>query len=304
MKANTFQKFTLRLSAVLLCLGSGLMPLSNSPFAGEIPAPASAIAQTVTAMVHPTLQACADRMHRPMWIISSAMLQREVSTLTTDWQRQVLDRPCVFLLGKADSPAHRSMKAFAVASAASVSGIEKSAANPAVEVLFYDPEVWSYTPLPEQIDPVAATCRAAELAHRKGKPLIVAPSLQLITVMKPGVSLSNQYQAFIDSQLAAQMAACVDGFDIQLQTFANNPVHFRRLTLALSQQIKAVNPHVLIFASLSANLKGRNLSGAQLHAAAASVAESVDGFYLANPLQPGEQHSKPEVLIDLLKHFD
>ena len=170
--------------------------------------------------------------------------------------------------------------------------------------VLYDPEAWSFTPAAEQRDPVQAATRAAGLARAHGLQLIVAPALNLTTVLARG-SAAPRWQQFLDLQLAAKMAKVADMIELQAQSLERDSTTYATFVREAAAQAHAANPGVTVLAGLSTNPPGALVASDQLVAAIEASRASVDGYWLnipdRGPRCPTCNQKRPDVGIDALR---
>ena len=121
--------------------------------------------------------------------------------------------------------------------------------------VLYDLEAWSFTPAAEQRDPARAAARAAALAHAHGLKIIVAPALDLTTVMAPGSS-GPTWRQFLHLQLAAKIAKVANVLDLQAQSLERGTASDANFVRKAAAQARAANPQVTVLAGLSTNPPG------------------------------------------------
>jgi hypothetical protein len=170
--------------------------------------------------------------------------------------------------------------------------------------VLYDPEAWSFTPAAEQRDPAQAAARAAALAHAHGLKIIVAPALNLTTVLAPASS-APRWQQFLDLRLAAKIAEVADVLDLQAQSLERSPASYANFVREAAAQARAANPHVTVLAGLSTNPPGGVVYRHQLTAAIGASWPAVDGYWLnipgRGPRCPTCQLIRPEVVIGAVR---
>jgi hypothetical protein len=170
--------------------------------------------------------------------------------------------------------------------------------------VLYDPEAWSFTPAAEQRDPVQAATRAAGLARAHGLQLIVAPALNLTTVLARG-SAAPRWQQFLDLQLAAKMAKVADMIELQAQSLERDGATYATFVREAAAQAHAANPGVTVLAGLSTNPPGALVTSDQLVAAIEASRASVDGYWLnipgRGPRCPTCNQKRPDVGIEALR---
>jgi len=170
--------------------------------------------------------------------------------------------------------------------------------------VLYDPEAWSFTPADEQRDPVAAAARAAQLAHAHGLRLIVAPALNLTTVLAPGGS-APRWRQFLDLRLAARMAKVADVIELQAQSLERSPATYATFVREAAGQARAAEPGVTVLAGLSTNPPGPVVGSDQVAAAIRVSWASVHGYWLnipgPGPRCPTCHPARPDVGIAALR---
>ena len=108
--------------------------------------------------------------------------------------------------------------------------------------VLYDPEVWPYTPVTEQRDPVQAARQAAAVTRAHHLTLIVAPALDLATAQpRTGGPLWRQY---LRLNLIGGIARVAGVVEVQAQSLERDPQVYRAFVRAAAAQARAANPHV------------------------------------------------------------
>ena len=148
--------------------------------------------------------------------------------------------------------------------------------------LLYDPEAWSFTPRPEQLDPAAAARRARDTAHAHGLALIVAPALNLTTV-RPHPAGGPRWRQFLRLGLAASAGRVSDVLELQAQSLERDTSSYATFVREAAAQARAANPRVAILAGLSTNPPGPEVTSEQLTAAIHATRGIVDGYWLNIP---------------------
>jgi len=147
--------------------------------------------------------------------------------------------------------------------------------------VLYDPEAWSFTPASEQRDPARAAATAAGLARAHGLQIIVAPALNLSTVLAPGPA--PRWRRFLDLRLAAELARVADVIDLQAQSLERSPGSYEAFVREAARQARAAKPGVTVVAGLSTNPPGAVVGSQQLLAAIRATWPAVDGYWLNIP---------------------
>ena len=170
--------------------------------------------------------------------------------------------------------------------------------------VLYDPEAWSFTSAAEQRDPARAAALAAALAHAHGLKIIVAPALNLTTVLAPGSS-APRWRQFLDLRLAAKIGEVADFLDLQAQSLERSPASYANFVRQAAAQARAANPHVIVLAGLSTNPPGAVVDSQQLTAAIRASWPAVEGYWLnvpgRGPRCPTCYLFRPDVAIGALR---
>jgi hypothetical protein len=148
--------------------------------------------------------------------------------------------------------------------------------------VLYDPEAWSFTPAAEQRDPVLAAAQAARLASSHGLQIIVAPAMNLTTVLDPGSS-APRWKAFLDLRIIGSMARVAGAVELQAQSLERDPAAYARFVRDAAAQARAANPKVTVLAGLSTNPPGTAVDSQQLAAAVQASRADVAGYWLNIP---------------------
>lgn len=171
--------------------------------------------------------------------------------------------------------------------------------------MLYDPEAWSFTPADEQRDPVTAAARAAAVAHAHGLRLIVAPGLNLTTVLDPAGQ--PRWRTFLSLHLAGQLARAADVIELQAQSLERDTVAYASFVRTATSQAIAANPGIAVLAGLSTNPPGAPVDGQHLAAAIRATRSAVAGYWLNIP-GPGArcptcQAARPDIAIQVLRWY-
>jgi hypothetical protein len=154
--------------------------------------------------------------------------------------------------------------------------------------VLYDPENWSFTPASEQRDPVAAARQAAQAAHSRGLKLLVAPALNLISVLAPGsgaVGRGPRWQQFLNLRLLAHLAQVADVVELQAQSLERNTGTYTSFVRAAAAQARAARSGITVLAGLSSNPPGPPVTGQHLTDVIRATRSTVDGYWLNIPGQ-------------------
>jgi hypothetical protein len=171
--------------------------------------------------------------------------------------------------------------------------------------VLYDPEAWSYTPTAEQRNPVAAAAKAAAVAHAHGLRFVVAPALNLTTVLAPGSG--SRWQAFLQLGLIGQLAKVADVVEFQAQSLERDTATYASFVSAAASQATAAHPGVTLLAGLSTNPPGAAVTTEHLHSAIQATRSVVDGYWLNVPGQgprcPTCSAPRPDIAIQTLQQL-
>jgi hypothetical protein len=171
--------------------------------------------------------------------------------------------------------------------------------------VLYDPEVWPYTPVAEQRNPIQAAREAAAVTKAHHLTLIVAPALDLATAQPhSGGSLWRQY---LRLGLVGAIAKVATVVEVQAQSLERDPHTYQAFVRAAAAQARAASPHVSVLAGLSTNPPGPVVSSQQLAAAIRASSPAVAGYWLNIPGQgprcPACNAPRPNLARQMLGEF-
>jgi hypothetical protein len=221
----------------------------------------------------------------PAWLLASAALaqlaaNRKVAQRLSQERVYELVQP-----GRQPLALAGALPAVIFTSAAQLAGAVRAGALPErTQAVIYDPEAWSFTPAAERRDPVSAAARAARAAHAHGLQFIVAPALNLTTVLAPG-SRQARSRLFLQLELAARLAGHADVIEFQAQSLERDAGDFEAFVTDAASQARQANPHIGLLAGVSTNPPGGPVDSGQLVAAIRACQPVVDGFWLNVPRQ-------------------
>jgi hypothetical protein len=174
------------------------------------------------------------------------------------------------------------------------------------QAVLYDPEAWAFTPAAEQRDPVGATALAARSAQSAGVQLIVAPALNLTSVLAPG-SRASRSELFLELGLAASMGRYADVLELQAQSLERDTGGYAAFVTAAAAQARAVRPQLGLLAGVSTNPPGPQVAAGQVVAAIRAVRSVADGFWLnvpgPGPRCPTCNPIRPDIAVEALLAF-
>jgi hypothetical protein len=167
----------------------------------------------------------------------------------------------------------------------------------------FDPEAWVFTPAAEQRNLVHVATEAAAAAHAHGLRLIVAPAIDLSTVLDSN-SRGPEWRQFLDLDLVGRMAKVADVVELQAQSLEQDTSVYTAFVHAAAAQARAARPGVDLLAGLSTNPPGRATDAQELMADIRATRSTVDGYWLNVP-SPGAQcptchAARPEIAAQVL----
>jgi len=183
------------------------------------------------------------------------------------------------------------------------SALERGILAPSVEGIMYDNEKWKFTPEEEQQEPAHYEKLVADLVHEHGLLFLAAPAVDLVAVLAPE-SHAKRYDTYLRLGIAAEAARYADVVDIQAQSAELDTEVYANFVLRAAAQARQANPKVLVFAGVSTNPNGQQVTADDILRAIAATRDYVDGYWLNIP-QPGEYcprcaDFRPDIAIDVL----
>jgi hypothetical protein len=158
--------------------------------------------------------------------------------------------------------------------------------------VMYDNEKWPLTPANEQADPVRYERLFAQLAHRNGYRVILAPAQDLVPGLSSSALQSGKppWQPYLSMRLATASARYGDIYEIQAQRYETSGYRqqhaYGSFVAAAAAQARAANPNIVIYAGLSTQ---RVSSVSELVQDYMATRNLVDGYWMNIPQdnQPG-----------------
>lgn len=226
------------------------------------------------------------------WIVNSAILAQLRKTDPVAVTATV--RYGSWTVGPPGNPPPEDPYAEPLASCKSLHDL-RSAIAP-YEWLLYDPESWDYTPPSEQQNPFDALAHAGQWAHRHGYQLISAPARDLANTCTIFPKLKDETITgwYLRTGIAAVAARYADGVSIQSQAETTSG-RYEPMVRDAAIQVRAANPYALVLAGVST----RYGTAQQMAAAAQSVAQLTDGYWLNVP-GPDPDISKAVAFLKLM----
>jgi hypothetical protein len=184
--------------------------------------------------------------------------------------------------------------------------INTSNIPPTVSAVIYDCENWTFTPSNEQLNFGYYFQQFCNLAHQNNLKCILTPATDLTNTNSncQGQTSYDKYLACNISTLAARAGA--DILEIQAQDDEINTNNFYEYILLAGSAAKAINPNIQIWAGLSTNPSGKNVTGQMLFDSFnATFPDLAIGYWLNVP-QNGSYCPKcgiaqPQVAVDFLE---
>ena len=218
------------------------------------------------------------------WIISAGALGRlERAGLAPGLLRELFDRRSTLFL--AARPASIVALASTTAVFRSETALARALVSRAVPAsapdVLVDLEHWPFTPLSEQLHPIAALRAAAAVAAAYGKHLVFAPAFDLMKVLGRG-DLSGEmlWEAF-DRRVLEPAATIVSDIEVQAQG-AEGTALAQVVAARAIAEIHRVRPAVRVFVGLSTNPDGRSVTPADLVAVVRATPDAA-GYWLNVP---------------------
>ena len=283
-------------------LAAALAMMATTTLAACSAAPATSVSPSTSGSVG--LAALPGPGH-PAWMLSRSVLAQlvidpvAVSELSGKLVYELLQP------GEPPLPGVVAEPVVTFASAAALESAVKAGQLPAGTFgVLYDPEAWVFTPVAEQQKPVHAAAAAAAVAHAHGLRLIVAPALDLTTVLAPG-GTDPDWRQFLDLDLVGRLAKVADVVELQAQSLEQDTSVYAAFVQAAAVQASAGRPGVDLLSGLSTNPPGVPMEARQLAAAIRATRSVVDGFWLNVPV-PGAQcpncnAARPGIAVQVLQ---
>ena len=172
--------------------------------------------------------------------------------------------------------------------------------------VLYDPEAWPFTPLTEQRDPFRAAANAAAVAHAHGLRFIIAPALNLTTVLDPG-GQAPRWREFLALNLAGRLARVADVIELQAQSLERDTAGYAAFVRTATSQATAAHPGISVLAGLSTNPPGPPVGSQRLAAAIRATRATVSGYWLnipgPGPRCPACRPARPDIAIGVLRQL-
>lgn len=150
----------------------------------------------------------------------------------------------------------------------------------------YDPEHWSATPLSEQLDVVAATAEAKQLAAKYHLTFIATPATDLMEVLTPGKW--PLYKDYLNYNLAGKCSTSDPNFfDIQAQTLETHLTTYMTQTSGATAQVHAASPGTFVLGDVTDSISGSSVPVTDVVAAIRASEADVSGYYLNAPVEGG-----------------
>jgi hypothetical protein len=219
----------------------------------------------------------------PAWLLSRSVLAQLV---TDPVAVSELSGKLVYELIQPGQPPLPGVVAEPVVTFASATAMESAVdagqLPPGTFGVLYDPEAWAFTPAAEQQNPVQAATAAAAVAHAHGMRFIVAPALDLTTVLAQG-GTGPDWRQFLDLDLVGRLAKVADVVELQAQSLEQDTSVYTAFVQAAAAQASAARPGIDLLAGLSTNPPGVPVEARQLTSAIQATRSLVDGYWLNVP---------------------
>lgn len=157
--------------------------------------------------------------------------------------------------------------------------VEEGTVPSMVQVVHYDNEGWSQTPLREQRHPGIFEKRFCGLAHANGWSCYTGPGQDLCGVISHPAG-ETYAQCYLDENLAGKAARYADVIDIQAQALeARGARAYGNFVRRAAAQAKAANPDVVVLGNIAASPDGATVDAEAMYACAKAALPYVSGFY-------------------------
>jgi hypothetical protein len=157
--------------------------------------------------------------------------------------------------------------------------VEEGAVPSMVQVVHYDDEAWSQTPLREQRRPGFFERRFCSLAHANGWSCYTGPGQDLCGVIDHPDG-ETYARCYLEENLAGMAARHADVIDIQAQALEPRGARvYGNFVRRAAAQAKAANPDVVVLANITASPAGTEVGAAAMYRCANAALPYVSGFY-------------------------
>jgi hypothetical protein len=243
----------------------------------------------------------------PAWLLTRSALAQLRTDLVV---RDELSRARVYEILQPGQHALAGVTAYPVVTFASAAALQNAIRHgqlgTGIYGVLYDPEAWPFTPATEQRDPVRAAASAAMVAHAHGLRLIVAPALNLTTVLDPAGG-TPRWRKFLALNLADRLARVADVIELQAQSLERDTTAYAAFVRAATAQAAAAHPRISALAGLSTNPPGTPVDSQRLAAAIRATRSSVAGYWLnipgPGPRCPTCHPARPDIAIGTLRQL-
>lgn len=243
----------------------------------------------------------------PAWLLTRSALSQ---LLADPAVRQVLRNSQVYEILQPGQEPLPATAAKLIVTFASARGLEDAVTGGTLPAgtygLLYDPEAWSFTPSAEQREPVQAATRAAAVAHAHGLRLIVAPALDLTSVLAPGRE-GPRWRTFLGLGLIGRLAGVADVIGLQAQGLERDTATYTAFVRAAISQARQANRGIAALAGLSTNPPGAPVDIQHLTSAMQATRSMVDGYWINIPGRglrcPACNAPRPDLAIEALREL-
>jgi hypothetical protein len=228
----------------------------------------------------------------PAWVIGAGSLKQLVD-IAPAIARHFFDTPRTFVTGASttsvaqlSAPAAIPTESFA-SETTLAADVQSGDLRPGTRAVVFDDEHWNKTPLPQQRNPGAYYTQAAAVAHQYGLLLIADPATNLVLARAPSTSASDEYEKFIQLNIAGAAARHADVYEVDARGPDTSGADYASFVEAASAQATAAAPGVELLSSLSSTSPdGQHRSSKTLLNAALATRTLVSGYQL-NDLRGG-----------------
>lgn len=216
------------------------------------------------------------------WLVAASGLRKIAAVAGQGYVRKYFDTPNTTIIAPSVVPKElEGWTAGYAADVKSLAGFNSVAdARGSHRFVLFDPEHWAYTPLAEQANPLSTASAVAAKAQALGVNVISAPAVDLSKVVAPG---SDIWDGYLSSGIVTAYAKYATGIDIQAQGLEGRPSVYSSFVSRAAAEARQANPDVLVYAGISTNPSGQQVSAATIVQDIEATQGFVYGYWLNVP---------------------
>jgi len=181
--------------------------------------------------------------------------------------------------------------------------IQNNQTNKNTRFILYDNENWTFTPLEQQINFKHYFSLFCNLARKNKYQCILTPAIDLAS-KNPACFGATQEDRYLNCSIPYAAAETADIFEIQAQGDEESLANYVSLVSQAAAQARRANSQIVVWAGLSTNPNGMNVTGQQLFECyEGTVGSVVSGYWLnipGNSAYCNRCTLKPQVAADFL----